>query len=89
LSQLNPHGVFIALENVGYLLLALAFAVIGVSMAARSRPERVAQIVFIVGGTATPLALIGYAAAYQADLGYRFEVAGIAIDWLVLIIAQD
>lgn len=86
-SQFNPHGVFIALENVGYLLLALAFAAIGVAMAAHSRPERVAQIVFIVGGTATPLALIGYAAAYQADLDYRFEVAGIAVDWLVLIIA--
>jgi hypothetical protein len=54
--------------------------------AARSRPERVARIVFIVGGMATPLALIGYAAAYRAELDYRFEVAGIAVDWLVLII---
>lgn len=86
-SQLNPHGVFIALETVGYLLMALAFVAIGVAMAAHSRPERVARIVFIVGGTATPLALIGYAAAYQADLDYRFEVASIAVDWLVLIIA--
>jgi hypothetical protein len=30
--------------------------------------------------------LIGYAAAYQADLGYRFEVASIAVGWLVLIV---
>jgi hypothetical protein len=86
-SQFNPHGVFIALENAGYLLMALAFLAIGMAMAAHSRSERVARIVFIAGGTATPLALIGYAAAYQADLDYRFEVAGIGIDWLVLIIA--
>lgn len=86
-SQFNPHGVFIALENAGYLLLALAFVAIGVAMAARGRPERAARIVFIAGGTATPLALIGYAAAYRADLDYRFEVAGIAVDWLVLIVA--
>ncbi|HEX6470946.1 MAG TPA: hypothetical protein VF069_17740 [Streptosporangiaceae bacterium] len=86
-SQFHPHGVFIALENVGYLLLALAFLAIGVAMATRSRLERAAKIVFIAGGIATPLALLGYAAAYRADLDYRFEVAGIAIDWLVLIIA--
>ncbi|HEU5158497.1 MAG TPA: hypothetical protein VFU43_15990 [Streptosporangiaceae bacterium] len=86
-SQFNPHGVFIALENVGYLLLALAFLAIGVAMAAHSRPERVARIAFIAGGTATPLALIGYAAAYRADLNDHFEVASIAVDWLVLIVA--
>lgn len=86
-SQFNPHGVFIAMETVGYLLLALAFAAVGVAMAAHSRPERAARIVFIAGGAATPLALIGYAAAYRADLDYRFEVASIAVDWLVLIVA--
>lgn len=86
-SQLNPHGVFIALENVGYLLMALAFVATGAAMATHGRPERAARIVLITGGTATSLALIGYAAAYRADLDYRFEVAGIAIDWLVLIIA--
>jgi hypothetical protein len=85
-SQLNPHGAFIALENAGYLLLALAFVATGVAMAARSRPERAARIVFVVGGTATLLALIGYAATYRADLDYRFEVVGIAVDWLVLIL---
>jgi hypothetical protein len=58
LSQNNPHGVFIALENVGYLLLGLAFAAASVAADARSR----------------------------ADIEYRFEVAGIVIDWLVLII---
>lgn len=41
----------------------------------------------MVGGTATPLVLVGYAAAYQADLNDRFEIASIAVDWLVLIVA--
>lgn len=85
LSQYNPHGVFIALENVGYLLLGLAFAAAGLATAARSRLERVVRGVFGAGGTLTVIALIGYALAYRADLEYRFEVAAIAIDWLVLI----
>jgi hypothetical protein len=85
-SQFHPYGVFIALENVGYLLLAMGFLAIGVAMATHGRLERAAKTVFIAGGIATPLALIGYAVAYRADLDYRFEVASIAIDWLVLII---
>jgi hypothetical protein len=31
-SQLNPHGVFIALQNIDYLLLALAFVSLGAAM---------------------------------------------------------
>ena len=30
--QYNPHGIFIALENVGYVLLNLAFLFLGVAM---------------------------------------------------------
>lgn len=86
LSQYNPYGVFIALENVGYLLLGLAFAAASVAAGARSRLERVIRGVFGAGGVLTVVALIGYALVYRADLEYRFEVAGIAIDWLVLII---
>ena len=86
-SQLNPHGVFIALENIGYLLLALAFVSLGAAMTVRARPGRAARIVFIAGGTLTVFALIGYAVAYRADLDYRFAVVAIAVDWLVLIIA--
>lgn len=86
LSQYNPHGVFIALENVGYLLLGLAFAAASVAADARSRLERVVRGVFGAGGALTVVALIGYALYYRADIEYRFEVAGIAIDWLVLII---
>lgn len=86
LSQYNPHGVFIALENVGYLLLGLAFAAAGVAAAARSRGERAVRGMFGFGGALIVVALLGYALTYRADLEYRFEVAGIAVDWLVLII---
>jgi hypothetical protein len=86
LSQYNPHGVFIAMEDVGYLLLGMAFVGIGAAMAAPARPERAARIVFVAGGAATVLALVGLAVGYRADLGYRFEVVAIALDWLVLIV---
>jgi hypothetical protein len=78
--------VFIALENIGYLLLGLAFAAAAVGADARSRLERVVRGVFGAGGALTVVALIGYALVYRADIEYRFEVAGLVIDWLVLIV---
>ncbi len=87
LSQYNPHGVFIALENVGYLLLGVASGCAGLAMTVHSRLERVARAVLVTGGAVTVLALVGFALAYRSDLEYRFEVAGIAIDWLTLIVA--
>jgi len=32
-TQDDPHGMFIALENVGYLLLGVAFGFLGVALA--------------------------------------------------------
>ena len=32
LSQYNPHGVFIGVENAGYALLAAAFVVFGIEL---------------------------------------------------------
>lgn len=86
LSQYNPHGVFIALENVGYLLLGLAFVAAAAAFDARSRRERVARGVLGAGGTLTAVALVVQALLYRADLEYRFEVVGIGLDWLVLIV---
>jgi hypothetical protein len=86
LSQYNPHGVFIGVENVGYLLFGLAFLGAAAAMEVPSRLLRAARAVFMVGGAVTVVALVGYAAAYGADLDYRFEVAGIGVDWLVLFV---
>lgn len=87
-TQYNPHGVFIALENVGYLLLNVAFLFIGVAIL--GRPERLwraAGWVFVSGGALTVAALVVYSALYRTRLDYRFEVAAIALTWLVLIVA--
>ncbi len=87
LSQYNPHGVFIGLENVGYALFGLAFLGAGAAMRVRSRLLCAVRTVLVIGGSAIVVALVGYAAAYRIDLEYRFEVAGIGLCWLVLIAA--
>ena len=87
-TQYHPYGLFIALENAGYAALNLGFICIGAALlAARSRLERRAGWVFLVGGAATLAALVAYAVGYGSRLDYRFEVAAIGISWLVLIVA--
>jgi len=85
-SQYNPHGIFIALEDAGYVVMSLGFACAGAILAGPSRLERAARWLFIAGAVAALVALIGLAAIYGANLEYRFEVAVLSIDWLVLVI---
>jgi hypothetical protein len=87
-TQYNPHGIFIALENVGYVLLNLAFLFIGLAIARiPTRLWRAAGWVFAGGGALTLVLLVFYSAFYRVRLDYRFEVTAIAITWLVLIVA--
>ena len=87
-SQYNAHGVFIALENVGYGLLSFAFIFIGLAIVRTPRKLwRAAALVFLGGGALTLAALVFYAASYRVRLDYRFEVAAIGVTWLVLIAA--
>ena len=89
LTQYNPHGVLIALENVGYAVLGIAFLILGAALTAgTSRLERAVRWVFIVGGVLILAALVLYATIYRADLDCRFEVMSMFITWLVLIVSS-
>jgi hypothetical protein len=86
-SQYNPHGIFIALENIGYATMALALLLLGLVLRAggRSGPIRVAAWAFTVAGGATVILLPVLAAAYRSNLDYRFEVLSLLVTWLGLI----
>jgi hypothetical protein len=87
LSQYNPYGVFIALEEAGYLLMAIGFLFSGLAMASRNRLERALRSVF-AGGFALLLVLfVVLSTVYGFDVEYRFEVAAVSVDWSVLIVA--
>jgi hypothetical protein len=86
LSQYNPHGLFIGLEDVGYATVNLALLFLGIALVRDgSKLMRGAGWVFSAGGTLTVVVLILYGAIYRASLAYRFEVISLLITWLVLI----
>jgi hypothetical protein len=86
LTQYNPHGVFIALEELGYLLVGLSLACMIPALSRRVRLERFLRRLFLGGLVVDILALSFFLYQYGHRREYRFEIAVISIDWLVLIV---
>jgi hypothetical protein len=86
LSQYNPHGVFIALEDLGFLALALSFGCFALTLGS-SRLERATRWVLLAASGIAVVVFVGTWLAFGLDLQYRFEVAIISIDWITLIAA--
>ena len=86
LNQYNPHGIFIVLEELGYLLMSLSFLFLAPVFANKGRLASAVRWVFITGFILTMVFLIVLSINYGLDRMDRFEVAVISIDWLVLII---
>ena len=88
LTQYNPHGVFIALEELGYLLMSLSLACMNPALSKSIRLERAIRWLFL-GGLFAMLAALGwFSLRYGHDRGYLFEIASISIDWLVVIVGS-
>lgn len=86
LTQYNSHGLFIALEELGYLMMSLSFLFVTPVFANGSRLESAVRWIFITGFVLVIVSLAAIAITYGLERQDRFEVAVISIDWLVLMI---
>ena len=86
LTQYNAHGIFIVLEELGYLLRSLSFVFIAPVFSSQNRLEAAVRWVFIGGFVLAIVSLVIFSMVYGLDRQDRFEVAIISIDWLVLIV---
>jgi len=86
LTQYNPHGVFIALEELGYLLMGISYLFAGLSISKNSRLEKVIRWVFILGFVLTTAAFLYIAGSLGFHREYIFEITAITITWFTLII---
>lgn len=85
LTQYNPHGVFIALEEVGYLLMSVALFSTAMVFSG-NKLENAIRWSLLIGFILTICSLIIISVVYGIHREYRFEVAVITINWIVLII---
>lgn len=86
LIQYNPHGVFLALEELGYLVMSLSFVCVAPVFANRNRLESAVRWIFVIAFILAIASLAVISINYGLDREDRFEVAIISIDWLVLIV---
>jgi hypothetical protein len=85
LSQYNPHGVFIALEELGFVVAGVAFLFLALALGP-SRLERATRRVLLVASALVGATFVGMSALFGLDLEYRFEVTVITIVWLTLAV---
>jgi len=85
LTQYNPYGAFIVLEELGYLLMGLSFLFLA-PVFTGGRLASVIGWVFVAGFVLTAGFLVAISAYYGLDRMDRFEIAAISIAWLVLLV---
>ena len=86
-SQYNPHGIFIALEDLGYLMMSVAFLFFAMVFDGRNRIERAIRWLFITSFVLAVGSLVVLSLLYGKNLDYRFEVTVILINWTVLVVS--
>lgn len=84
LSQYNPHGLFIAMEDLGYLTMSVAFLFLAAALRGRSHLEKTVRRLLQVGGGAAIVTFLGMSAYFRNALETRFELAVVTIAWMVL-----
>lgn len=86
ITQYNEHGLFIAMEELGYITMSIALFFLAFAFSKNTRAEKTIRIILISQLAANNVAFIFYSIKYGIERSYRFEVATITINWLVLII---
>jgi len=84
-SQFNPHGVFIALEEIGFLLAGLSFCFLAFALGSTGL-EHWTRGVLLVSSALVIVSFAGLSLAFGLGVEYRFEVAAITIVWLTLTV---
>ncbi|MFH1852589.1 MAG: hypothetical protein ABIA75_09615 [Candidatus Neomarinimicrobiota bacterium] len=86
LTQFNAHGIFIALEDFGYLMMSIAFLFMAFAFSTGDRLEKAIRWLFLAAFILTVLALIIVSVRFGIHREYIFEVAAITINWTVLTV---
>lgn len=79
LIQFNPHGVFLALDELGYLVMSLSFLFIAFSFANRNRLETTVRWIFFIAFVLAIASLALISIRHGLAREDRFEVIVLSI----------
>jgi hypothetical protein len=83
-TQYNPHGVFIALESLGYLMMSAAF-LFAAAVFTKGRLEHAIRWLFVASFVLAVVSLTGFSLLGTGLIA--FEVTILLVNWIVLIIS--
>lgn len=86
LTQYNGHGIFIAMEDLGYFTMSISFLFLALVFSTKTRLEKTIRLVLVSAFILTAFSFVVYTIQFGIDRSYRFEVAAITINWLATII---
>lgn len=85
LTQYNEHGIFIAMEDLGYIAMSISLLFLAFIFSMKNRLEKAIRLILILSFLFTVLAFIFYSIKFGIDRSYRFEVAAITLNWITII----
>ncbi len=88
MSQFNPHGIFIILEELGFVTMGISLLFLTPVFVGSGRLEKSLRLTFIISFCLTVTAFAAITAVHGIMREYRFEVAVISITWIELIIVS-
>jgi len=83
-TQYNPHGLFIALEELGYIMMAISFAFLIPIF--RGKYTNIIAVMYLLAVIIAIVSFVFISIQYGLDRLDRYEVIIISTTWLVLII---
>jgi hypothetical protein len=86
ITQYNEHGLFIAMEELGYITMSVALFFLAFAFSKKTRTERAIRIILITQLFLNVLTFLFYSIKFGIERSYLFEVATITINWLVIIV---
>lgn len=85
LSQFNPHGIFIVLEEIGFTLIVISFFVLVPVFDRQKSPDKAIRWIAVISLAASVIAFAIVSAVHGIQREYRYEVIIITIAWIELI----
>lgn len=87
LTQYNPHGIFIVLEEIGFFAMGLSFFCFAPVFSKQTGLERSLKQLFYWGFITILVSFLIISAKFGIQREYRFEVVVITVSWLQLIVS--
>jgi hypothetical protein len=85
ITMYNDHGIFIALEELGYLMMSISFLFMAFVFSRDNLLERSLRWICIAPFILSIVSLIYFSIKFGVDRSYRFEITVISINWLAMI----